>query len=365
MPGSPASGASADFFKTYFDQFGPKGVYETGKLLAFHKHALQGTIGSTTMRYIYFEILHNGDPDIWIPAGNIATLNVTYAGTIPTGSQTYDVKVAEATDGNVAGALVCLWKGDEVYAAAATNESGEASFNIEPATTGTMYLTVSAHNAKTFEADVTVSASDVVLTSFTGKRTAAGIRLDWSVASAKGLSHFNLYRRPLRAATAPVGGGEAEARSLGKAGLAATKAPGEWTPVNAEPITGRSPYRYLDGAVGSGTYEYKLEAVLRGGPDELGTTQVGGGLPTAFAFGVAPNPAGTTTKVTISLPGATPTKVSVYDLAGRKVATVVDRPLAAGENSCELDVSAMPAGIYILRLEAGGSVAAKRLAVVH
>jgi len=67
----------------------------------------------------------------------------------------------------------------------------------------------------------------------------------------------------------------------------------------------------------------------------------------------------------ITLPGSATVKVSVYDLAGRKVATVVDRPLAEGENVCEVDVSGMPAGVYVLRLEAGGHVAAKRLAVVH
>jgi len=58
-------------------------------------------------------------------------------------------------------------------------------------------------------------------------------------------------------------------------------------------------------------------------------------------------------------------KVSMYDLAGRKVATVVDRRLNEGATVCEVDVSGMPAGIYVLRLESEGRVAAKRLAVVH
>ncbi|UCH77615.1 MAG: hypothetical protein JSU81_07730, partial [Candidatus Coatesbacteria bacterium] len=67
MRGSPVNGASADFFREYFNQFGQNDVYEAGKLLALHKHPLQSTISNTTMRYIYFELLHNGDPDIWIP----------------------------------------------------------------------------------------------------------------------------------------------------------------------------------------------------------------------------------------------------------------------------------------------------------
>ena len=366
MRGSPASGASADFFKTYFDQFGRKGVYEPGKLMAFHKHDLQGTVSNTTMRYIYFELLHNGDPDVWIPAGNIATLNVTYAGTIPMGSQVYNVKVADSTDANVEGALVCVWKGDEVYASDTTNASGEVSFNINPTTTGKMYLTVSAHNAKTFEADVTVSTTGITLTSFTGKRTPAGVLLSWTVVDAKELSHFNLYRRTVSSVAAPTTGGSTAGEGTRLGGpAAATDGEDGWTKVNGEGITGRSPYRFLDGSAGRGVYEYKLEAVLRGGPDELGTTQVDGRAPTAFAFGVAPNPATARAKVIVNLPASAQAKVSLYDLAGRKVATVVDRPLSEGENVCEVDVSGMPAGVYLLRLEADGRVAAKRLAVVH
>jgi hypothetical protein len=105
--------------------------------------------------------------------------------------------------------------------------------------------------------------------------------------------------------------------------------------------------------------------VQAGGPDELGTTRVNGALPVTFAFGVAPNPATTTAKVTIDLPEAAAVKVSLYDLSGRRVATVVNRVLSEGKNAAALDVGGMPAGVYILRLEAGGRVAAKRLAVVH
>ncbi|HUV86491.1 MAG TPA: T9SS type A sorting domain-containing protein, partial [bacterium] len=65
------------------------------------------------------------------------------------------------------------------------------------------------------------------------------------------------------------------------------------------------------------------------------------------------------------LPGAAAVKVSLYDLAGRRVTTVVDRVLSEGKHVAALEVGGMPAGVYILRLEVGGRVAAKRLAVVH
>jgi hypothetical protein len=362
MYGNPTLWYSAEFFMSYFRVFGLKGVYESGKLMALHKHERQGVVSDTTMRYIYFEIIHNGDPDIWIPSGRIAALNVAYAETIPTGEQTYEVHVGDAADGDVADALVCVWKGDEVYASGKTNAGGEISFNINPTTTGTMYLTVSAHNYRTFEADVGVGTSAITLTSFAGRRMEAGVLLAWTVSGAAKADYFNLYRRAVTAVAAPAG---ASADASGEIAATTPAGDGGWTQVNAEPITGRSPYRYLDRAVEAVAYEYKLEAVQVTGEDELGTTRVGGSLPVAFRFAVAPNPASTAAKVTINLPGSMAVKVSVYDLAGRRVATVVDRVLREGENAAALDVSGMAAGVYILRLEAGGRVAAKRLAVVH
>ncbi|MEE9457750.1 MAG: C25 family cysteine peptidase [bacterium] len=371
MPGNPASGLSADFLKSYFEQLGKKDVYVAGKTMAFHKHTMQGTVGNSTYRYIYFELIHHGDPDIWMPTGNIGTPKVTYDDTIPTGSQNYQVHVGDSADAAVGSALVCVWKGDEVYGASTTNASGNVSFSINPATSGKMFLTVSAHNFRTFEADVGVGTTDVRLTSFEGRRTKAGVLLAWAVGGAEEVDHFNLYRRAVAGVTAPAAGGGgvatgASAEAFGRTGGDTAVAGGDgWAKVNAEPITGRSPYRYLDRDVKAVAYEYKLEAVQAGGPDELGTTQVDDALPVTFAFRVAPNPATTTAKVIINLPGATAVKVSLYDLAGRRVTTVVDRVLSGGEHAAALEVGGIPAGVYILRLEAGDRVAAKRLAVVH
>jgi hypothetical protein len=369
-PGDPLNNYSQEFIKEYFKQFGAEDVYVSGKLLAFHKHPLQVYNDAWIYRYIYFELIQHGDPDVWIPTGPIGTPIVVYDDQIPVSEQTYEVHVGDAADGDVAGALVCVWKGDEVYGADVTDETGNVSFAINPTTTGTMYLTVSAHNYRTFEADVGVGTSAITLTSFAGRRVEAGVMLNWTVSGAAKADYFNLYRRAVTAVAAPAGGnfGAPAGASADASGeIAATTPAGEggWTQVNAEPITGRSPYRYLDRAVEAVAYEYKLEAVLVGGRDELGTTRVGGSLPVAFRFAVAPNPASTAAKVTINLPGSMAVKVNVYDLAGRRVATVVDRVLREGENAAALDVSGMAAGVYILRLEAGGRVAAKRLAVVH
>jgi hypothetical protein len=206
-PGDPLNHFSQEFIKEYFKQFAAEDIYVAGKMLAFHKHPLQSYNTQSIYRYIYFELIHHGDPDIWVPNGAIGTPNVTYDDEIPTGSQTYQVHVGDSADGDVEGALVCVWKGDEVYGADTTDVTGNVSFEISPTTEGTMSLTVSAHNFKTFEADVGVGTTAVRLTSFEGRRTKAGVLLTWAVGGAEEVDHFNLYRRPVAAVTAPAAGG--------------------------------------------------------------------------------------------------------------------------------------------------------------
>jgi flagellar hook assembly protein FlgD len=64
-----------------------------------------------------------------------------------------------------------------------------------------------------------------------------------------------------------------------------------------------------------------------------------------------------------------PVQLSVYDVMGRKVATLVDGPVAAGEHEVRWDGHssgghAVASGVYLLRLEAGDQVATRRLTVV-
>ncbi|MBN2465331.1 T9SS type A sorting domain-containing protein [candidate division WOR-3 bacterium] len=83
-----------------------------------------------------------GDPaiDIWTEAPG--QLTVAAADTILTGGQDLSVVVTPA----FAGALVCAWKGSEVFATGRTDGSGHATLAIHPATPGELELTVTGHN---------------------------------------------------------------------------------------------------------------------------------------------------------------------------------------------------------------------------
>jgi hypothetical protein len=79
-----------------------------------------------------------------------------------------------------------------------------------------------------------------------------------------------------------------------------------------------------------------------------------------------PNPLNPATTVSFSLPSAMPVKLNIYNLAGERVATLMDGMQPAGKHSVVWDgrnsAGRMSAsGIYFARLEAAGIVEAKKL----
>jgi hypothetical protein len=84
----------------------------------------------------------------------------------------------------------------------------------------------------------------------------------------------------------------------------------------------------------------------------------------------APNPFAGGTVIRYSLPVAGPVEVGVYDLAGRRIRTLVSATLAAGEHSVEWnrtddDGARVAPGVYLYRLRANGVSEAKRMIVLH
>lgn len=91
----------------------------------------------------------------------------------------------------------------------------------------------------------------------------------------------------------------------------------------------------------------------------------------ALALGQnAPNPFEATTEIPFSLDQAGPVTLRVYDVLGRRVATLVDGELAAGAHSAAWSgttEAGQPAasGTYVYRLEAGGQTLTGRMTVVR
>ena len=88
-------------------------------------------------------------------------------------------------------------------------------------------------------------------------------------------------------------------------------------------------------------------------------TRLAADVPESFELGQNyPNPFNPTTKITFKLPEAATVNLTVYDVAGREVATLVREPMEAGTfevewNGRDNTGRMLPSGMYLYRLNAG------------
>ena len=78
-----------------------------------------------------------------------------------------------------------------------------------------------------------------------------------------------------------------------------------------------------------------------------------------------PNPFNPVTTIAFDLPEATPVRLVVYDVTGRAVARLVERPMAAGPHQVQFDAARLPSGVYVYRLTAGPFVETRRMVLVR
>ena len=90
----------------------------------------------------------------------------------------------------------------------------------------------------------------------------------------------------------------------------------------------------------------------------LGTTGVSApgnaGVPGSYALEQNyPNPFNPSTSVEFSLPAASEVRLSVFNLLGQEVATLVNGQMVAGSHTVRFDASRLSSGVYLYRLTAG------------
>lgn len=94
-------------------------------------------------------------------------------------------------------------------------------------------------------------------------------------------------------------------------------------------------------------------------------------LPTGLALHANwPNPFNPETRISFHLDHAGPVTLAVFDLCGRRVATLLDGELQAGLHHSRwngLDAGGLPAasGSYLLQLRSGGSQQCRRITLLR
>jgi hypothetical protein len=153
---------------------------------------------------------------------------------------------------------------------------------------------------------------------------------------------------------ASAGPGYLMSRSLTQT-VAGSLAAGSW---NYNVYVGQYPgtvwandfFPFTKSAVGNGGTYYS-ENTLTGWDDEPAALS---STPAKFALiGASPNPFNPTTTLSFALPQAGQVKLSVFNVAGREVATLVNGWRDAGNHEVTFDGSGLASGLYIYRLTSG------------
>jgi hypothetical protein len=183
----------------------------------------------------------------------------------------------------------------------------------------------------------------VELVAFTARNTAEGVQLTWRTASEQNNAGFEVQRRSEKAS---------EWQVLGFVRGAGTTAEAQ-------------SYTFLDKSA-SGKVQYRLKQIDFDGQFEYSNViEVDAGLPKQFALEQNyPNPFNPSTTIRYQLPVASEVKLEVYDVLGKKIATLVNERQSAGSYQVVWNASGLSSGTYFYRLQAGTFTQTKKMILV-
>jgi uncharacterized repeat protein (TIGR01451 family) len=184
----------------------------------------------------------------------------------------------------------------------------------------------------------------VELAGFTGTAVGESVTLRWSTASEENNAGFDVERSVNGTAFVRIGGVE-----------------GHGTTTEAQS------YRFADADVPfADTLFYRLRQMDLDGSFEYSPVVTVHRLPTTVTLlPNAPNPVRTTTRLRYMLPHRAAVSLQVYDLLGRRVATLVEAEQPAGRHAVMLDGTRLTAGTYFARLQSGAQTHTQRITVVR
>ncbi|MBU0507203.1 T9SS type A sorting domain-containing protein, partial [bacterium] len=127
-------------------------------------------------------------------------------------------------------------------------------------------------------------------------------------------------------------------------------------------------YTFVDETVQNGVaYNYSLVAVdVNGGREQLAVVSAspieGSSVVSEYAlYQNYPNPFNPTTQIRFDLAEAGLVRLTIYNLTGQEVATLLNGSLAAGPHAVEFDARDLPSGMYLYRLEAADFSAVRKM----
>jgi len=172
------------------------------------------------------------------------------------------------------------------------------------------------------------------ITSFNGTISGSEVQLSWTIGGSSSNVSFNIYR--------------------------SSDFTGPYVRINNQSISG---YSYCDNVSGSSVIYYRIE-IMSGGEGIMSEPFRVGSAPDQFILSDPfPNPFNSLTRINFTVSSKERISLTLYDLHGRSIATLLDRELNVGEHYVSLngDKLNLANGTYILQMEAGKQKMMKKL----
>ena len=141
-PGASGYGTGDLFDREFFKSIFLRGFVNLGAIHADAKvQRIPYSTYDDTDRWTQFSLNLLGDPETPLWLDTPKALAASYPAEIETGSHIFTVSVSSGGS-SVGQARICLWKGNDVYLVTETMCDGTASFEVSPADTGTVLVTI-------------------------------------------------------------------------------------------------------------------------------------------------------------------------------------------------------------------------------
>jgi len=135
-----------------------------------------------------------GEPAMPLWTDTPQAITATHPATLPPGSSSFTVH-AESGGSDLVSAYVCLWKPGEVYLRQSTNSDGDAVFTPNPATVGSLYVTITKKNYLPYQGQALVaSGAPDPVSDLVAQPSAGDLVLTWSAPSGKAVVRYVVYR---------------------------------------------------------------------------------------------------------------------------------------------------------------------------
>ncbi|NUN08790.1 MAG: choice-of-anchor D domain-containing protein [Ignavibacteriaceae bacterium] len=223
-----------------------------------------------------------------------------------------------------------------------SNANGTGDIDIRRNTDGSVDVFVMATN-NGFGVYHTTQAIPVELTAFAATVTGNDVTLNWTTATEVNNSGFSIERKELN--------GQYKS-------IAFVEGNGNTTELTR--------YSYTDKSVTAGAYIYRLKQMDYDGTFSYSNeVKVDVSVPNDFSLAQNyPNPFNPSTVIKYAVPVDGMVTLSVYNVLGQKVATLVNEIVKAGTYEVSFDASKFSTGIYIYKMESGKFSSTKKMMLV-